>query len=93
MQLMIKGFILICSVVAVVYLFHVVSVIIKICIKKKRIQTIVQINPYKFFKKVFWNMNDGFGTDMKVGIIPIIFTIMTAIGLWSIITNVIYWLQ
>ncbi|MDF2941310.1 MAG: hypothetical protein K0S01_168 [Herbinix sp.] len=90
---MMKGFIFICSIVAVVYLFNVIVVIINICIKKRSWKSIARINPYKFFIKVFWNRNDGFGTDMKVGIIPIICTIMTFIGLWSIISNIIYWLK
>jgi uncharacterized membrane protein YkgB len=90
---MVKGFVFICSILAILYLFNVASVIIKICMKKKGMKSIVQINPYKFYIKIFWNMNDGYGTDMKVGIIPIICTIMTFIGLWSVLTNVIYWLQ
>lgn len=86
---MIKGFVFMCSIVAIIYLLNVISVIFNICIKKRSVKSIVRINPYKFFIKVFWNMNDGFGTDMKVGIVPIICTIMTFIGLWAIISKLI----
>lgn len=86
---MMKGFILVCSILSVIYLLNVVFVIGNICSKKKSKKSIVQINPYKFYTKLFWNMNDGFGTDRKVGIVPIICSIMTFIGIWSIITNII----
>jgi len=86
---MIKGFVFICIILAVVYLFNVVSVIFNICLNHKSKKSIAQINPYKFFTKIFWNMNDGYGTNRKVGILPIICIIMTLIGLWSIISNLI----
>ena len=86
---MMEGFILLCSILTVIYLLNVVFVIINICTKKKGKKSIAQINPYKFYVKLFWNMNDGFGTDRKVGILPIICSIMTFIGLWSIIINII----
>ena len=38
-------------------------------------------------------MNDGYGTDRKVGIVPIICTILMLIGFWSIIMNVIDWIR
>ena len=91
--MMIDGFVLICSILAVVYLFNVISVIVNICNKKRSKKTIVRINPYKFFEKLFWNMNDGFGTNRKVGIVPIICTIMVLIGFWAIISNVVRWIQ
>jgi ABC-type phosphate transport system permease subunit len=86
---MIKGFVFVCSILAIVYLINVVVVIINICNKKRSRKSIAQINPYKFFIKVFWNRNDGFGTDRKVGIVPIVCTIMTFIGLCSILSNII----
>jgi|GEM_PF-4387179 len=91
-QRMIDGFLLMCSVIAVVYLFNVVAVIVNICIKKRSMQSIIRINPYKFFKKIFWNMNNGFGTDRKAGIVPIICTIMTVIGLCSMIAKIFHWI-
>ena len=90
---MIEFFIFMCCILAVVYLFNVLSVIINICIKKRSMKSIARINPYKFFTKIFWNMNDGFGTNRKVGIVPIICIIMSCIGLWSIISTVISWIQ
>lgn len=90
---MIDVFIIICSILAVVYFINVVTVIINICIKKRSRKSISRINPYKFFTKIFRNMNDGFGTDVKAGIVPIICTIMAAIGFWAIISNVIYWIK
>ena len=86
-------FVFICSILAVVYLFNVVSVIVNICTKNKSMKSIARINPYKFFTNVFWNRNDGYGTNRKVGIVPIICIIMTVIGMWSIISNLIHWIQ
>ena len=86
---MIEFFLLICSILAIAYLVNVVIVLFNICSKKKSGKSIVRINPYKFYKRIFWNMNDGYGTDRKVGIVPIICTILMLIGFWSIIMNVI----
>lgn len=89
---MIEGFIFICSILAVVYLFYVISVIFNICSKKRSIKSIVRINPYKFFVNIFWNRNDGYGTNRTVGIVPLLFTIMAFIGLWSILSMVVRWI-
>lgn len=90
---MINGFIFICDIVAGIYLLNVITVMINLFNKKRRMKSKARINPYKFFTKVFWNMNDGYGTDVKVGIIPIVCTIMTVIGLLSIIYHIVYWVQ
>lgn len=86
-----KGFIFLCSILAIICLINVATVIIKICIKKKSLKSIVQINPYKFYIKIFRNLNDGYGADVKAGIVPIICTVMSFIGLWSIAAKAIYW--
>lgn len=81
---MMKGLIFICDIVAVIYLLNVVSVISNLFNKKRAMNSKARINPYTFFTRLFRNMNDGFGTDVKAGIVPIVCTIMTIIGLWSI---------
>lgn len=89
---MIEGFIFVCYIVAAIYLFNLVSVIVHLFQKKEHSCSKARINPYKFFVRLFRNMDDGFGTDVKIAILPIICTIMTMIGIGSIIKNALYWI-
>ncbi|MBC7960596.1 MAG: hypothetical protein H7X94_12060 [Vallitaleaceae bacterium] len=87
---MIKGFVFICSIVAIIYLINLVAAIIGLLSKKRSWKA--RVNPYTFFSRLFRNFNDGYGTDVRIGIFPIIGTIMTVIGLLSILSSAVVWL-